>query len=387
MSSMTKRNAENCQRADDLARKARVAADRGSADMKALSRAMEAIQLSGDEIAKIIKTIDEIAFQTNILALNAAVEAARAGEAGMGFAVVADEVRNLAQRSAQAARETSQKIASAIGNTTQGVEISQQVAGSLNKIVQQIHEVDELMAEVASASKEQIQGIQQINTAISQMDKVTQSNAANAEESAASAQELNVQAQTTRKAVEELLELVAGQSRETEEMNGIQRHDERVETPVTVEIAGITEADPDSRHSEGAIQWDENRMATGVKPVDSQHQELIRRINELHDGCVRGTVREQLMEQLAFLGEYVKKHFAHEEAIMDQHQCPSRTMNRAAHAKFLNDYTEIVEMVQRNGATTHVALKLKQMLGDWLANHICRIDTGLRQCQTAAHRN
>ena len=128
MSCMTKRNAENAQKANELAKQARAAADNGASDMQAMSAAMDAIKASSDDIAKIIKTIDEIAFQTNILALNAAVEAARAGEAGMGFAVVADEVRNLAQRSAQAAKETAAKIEDAIAKTAQGVEISSKVA-------------------------------------------------------------------------------------------------------------------------------------------------------------------------------------------------------------------------------------------------------------------
>jgi methyl-accepting chemotaxis protein len=165
---------------------------------------MEAIKVSSDDIAKIIKTIDEIAFQTNILALNAAVEAARAGEAGMGFAVVADEVRNLAQRSAQAAKETAGKIEGAITKTGQGVEISSKVAQTLNEIVTKARQVDELVAEVASASREQTEGITQINTAVGQMDKVTQSNAANAEESAAAAEELNAQAEVMKQSVAEL---------------------------------------------------------------------------------------------------------------------------------------------------------------------------------------
>jgi len=132
MASMTKRNSENAQKANDLAKQARTAADKGVGDMQTMSSAMEAIKVSSDDIAKIIKTIDEIAFQTNILALNAAVEAARAGEAGMGFAVVADEVRNLAQRSAQAAKETAGKIEGAIAKTAQGVDISSKVALTLN---------------------------------------------------------------------------------------------------------------------------------------------------------------------------------------------------------------------------------------------------------------
>jgi len=210
MASMTKRNAENAQKANDLAKQARQAADKGVGDMQAMSAAMEAIKISSDDIAKIIKTIDEIAFQTNILALNAAVEAARAGEAGMGFAVVADEVRNLAQRSAQAAKETAGKIEGAITKTGQGVEISSKVALTLNEIVTKARQVDELVAEVASASREQTQGITQINTAVGQMDKVTQSNAANAEESAAAAEELNAQSAVMKESVSELLRLVDG---------------------------------------------------------------------------------------------------------------------------------------------------------------------------------
>jgi methyl-accepting chemotaxis protein len=213
MSSMTKRNSENAQKANDLAKQARDAADHGSNDVQAMSAAMGAIKASSDDIAKIIKTIDEIAFQTNILALNAAVEAARAGEAGMGFAVVADEVRNLAQRSAQAAKETAAKIEGAIARTGQGVQISSKVAQTLNDIVAKVRQVDELVAEVAGASREQTQGITQINTAVGQMDKVTQSNAASAEESAAAAEELNAQAETLKSAVAELAALVG--SRET----------------------------------------------------------------------------------------------------------------------------------------------------------------------------
>jgi methyl-accepting chemotaxis protein len=215
MASMTKRNSENAQKANDLAKQARSAADKGVGDMQTMSSAMEAIKVSSDDIAKIIKTIDEIAFQTNILALNAAVEAARAGEAGMGFAVVADEVRNLAQRSAQAAKETAGKIEGAIAKTAQGVDISSKVAVTLNEIVTKVRQVDELVAEVAGASREQTQGATQINTAVGQMDKVTQSNAANAEESAAAAEELNAQAATMKESVTELMQLVGGNNQTT----------------------------------------------------------------------------------------------------------------------------------------------------------------------------
>ena len=205
---MTKRNTDNSSGANDLAKQALAAAEKGAVDMQQMSAAMAAIKVSSDEIAKILKTIDEIAFQTNILALNAAVEAARAGEAGMGFAVVAEEVRSLAQRSAQAAKETAAKIEGAIGNTAQGVELSAKVAQALEDIVTRARQVDELASEVSAASREQSQGVDQINLAVSQMDKVTQSNAASAEESASAAEELNAQAETMKEAVAELLRLV-----------------------------------------------------------------------------------------------------------------------------------------------------------------------------------
>jgi len=175
-----------------------------------MAAAMKEIKTSGDDIAKIIKTIDEIAFQTNILALNAAVEAARAGEAGMGFAVVADEVRNLAQRAARSAKETSAKIENSVTKTAQGVHISEKVAQSLKEIIVKVREVDELAAGVASASKEQSHGISQVNVAVAQMDQVTQSNAASAEESASAAEELNAQAASLKESVAGLLQLIGG---------------------------------------------------------------------------------------------------------------------------------------------------------------------------------
>jgi len=210
MASMTKRNAENSNRVKELGSQARQAGDNGARDMSEMVGAMEAIKASSEEVSKIIKTIDEIAFQTNILALNAAVEAARAGEAGMGFAVVADEVRNLAQRCAQAAKETAGKIEDAVAKSQRGAEISARVSVSLDEIVSKARQVDELAGEVAAASQEQSQGIAQVNTAVAQMDKVVQSNAASAEESAGAAEELNAQAQSLKDSVARLVALVDG---------------------------------------------------------------------------------------------------------------------------------------------------------------------------------
>ena len=185
--SMTKRNADNAQSGKASAASARAAAETGAQEMERMQSAMTAINQSSLEISKIIKTIDEIAFQTNILALNAAVEAARAGEAGAGFAVVADEVRSLAQRSAVASRETADKIAVATERSAQGVQLSSRVADELSVIVNQIREVDRLVVEVASGSHEQKVGLEQISTTITRMDQMTQANAATAEQTASAA--------------------------------------------------------------------------------------------------------------------------------------------------------------------------------------------------------
>ncbi|HQF37875.1 MAG TPA: methyl-accepting chemotaxis protein [Opitutaceae bacterium] len=212
MASMTRRNADNARRANDLAKETRAAAEVGARDMEAMSVAMREIKASSDDIAKILKTIDEIAFQTNILALNAAVEAARAGESGAGFAVVADEVRSLAQRAAQAAKETAMKIESAITKTAQGVQLSERVANALQDIVGKARQVDELAGDVSQASQEQTTGIAQLNQTIAQMDQVTQATAAGAEEGASAAEELTAQAASLQEAVRELRALVDGSS-------------------------------------------------------------------------------------------------------------------------------------------------------------------------------
>jgi methyl-accepting chemotaxis protein len=238
--SMTKRNSENAQKAHILSGETRLGAELCAQRTEEMQGAMKSIQkastemavaihgitTSSNSISKIISTIDEIAFQTNILALNAAVEAARAGEAGMGFAVVAEEVRSLARRSADAAKETASMIEAAVTQSQRGVEVNSKVTASIAEVAQKANgvrdslghivgkarEVDSVISQITEASKEQNSGLEQINTAINTMNQVTQANAAGSEETAAASEELTAQSIELRAGVDVLVKLVNGQS-------------------------------------------------------------------------------------------------------------------------------------------------------------------------------
>ncbi len=208
MSSMTRKNAENAQQAAVLVTDVARQMTESNAALTEMVLSMAAMKDSNSKVAKIIQTIDEIAFQTNILALNAAVEAARAGEAGMGFAVVADEVRNLAQRSAQAAKDTAGLIEESIARSQEGADRVEQVAAAISTIAGSVEQVNGIVQEVREASQQQTQGIDQVTQAIAQMERVTQTTAATAEESAAASEELNAQAETAAAIVDQLEALV-----------------------------------------------------------------------------------------------------------------------------------------------------------------------------------
>jgi len=216
MASMTAKNADNAEEANQLTVKAKASAEEGNETMKSLQAIMQELHGGNNQILAIIKSIDEIAFQTNLLALNAAVEAARAGEHGKGFAVVADEVRNLAQRCATASKETADLINARVKSNDNALKITETFALKLKDIATDTKKVADLMGEISAASREQSEGVSQIGTAITSIDNVTQQNAANAEQMASASEELSAQSENLRDIVQELADQIGGAKANTE---------------------------------------------------------------------------------------------------------------------------------------------------------------------------
>ncbi len=280
LSAMTGQNTENTKQADSFSREAQSAALEGADAMKRMDDAMSHIQQSSDNTAKIIKTIDDIAFQTNLLALNAAVEAARAGEAGRGFAVVAEEVRTLARRSADAAKTTSSLIEDSQKSTEQGVKTAEEVREDLVQIEDKISRVAELVSDVTEASLEQAAGIEEVSSSVVQMSRITQQNAGMAEGSAAASEELSMQAKKLLEAVGQLKSVVWGGegSRTVSEKPAIHRKSER--TAATERISRPAEAAEEVKEETDRFEL---QPADPDDDIDDESEDKPERIIPLED--------------------------------------------------------------------------------------------------------
>jgi len=385
-----KSNAETATQANQLANTAKAAAEMGSQRMQALNGSMVAITESSGQIAKIIKTIDDIAFQTNILALNAAVEAARAGRHGKGFAVVAEEVRSLAARSAKAARETADLIEGSKGRVDEGNRIAKETAAALAEIVGGIVKVGDLVGEMAAASNEQAQGIAQISQGLGQIDQVTQQNTATAEETAAAAEELSGQAEELRGLVgqfklkgqtadhrpktEDHRPKTDGQGRKTEggrpakaitAGGGWDSMQKPASSSVSDDVRTSQQGGNDDSRGE-VLKWT-TALSVSNRKLDDQHKNLVRLVNDMYVAMRGGKANSVVSSILDELVQYTVTHFAEEEAMMKLYKYPGLEAQCAMHHELVRQVGEIRE--QFNSGMP-VGTKMFNFLKGWLVNHI-----------------
>lgn len=370
-SSMVHQNRENTQQAAMLAKEAKKYAEQSNYEMEKMSTSMSELKSSSSEIAKIIKVIDEIAFQTNILSLNAAVEAARAGDAGKGFAVVAEEVRNLAQRSAQAAKDTAVIIESNVNLSDNSVNVASSVKKSVESIANQASKVSDLLEEIAVATNEQAQGVEQINQAISQMEIAQSSNSQTADEAASASRTLQEQAINVREIVDSLVILIDGAGAVTSR-NATSYYPRpaltRISPRQNVSVAKKYQPSLSSnKNRDVLINWNDS-YSVGVVEMDNQHKQLVNLLNDLYSAMQSQKSSEIIGKVLNKLISYTEKHFSDEEEFMKKYSYPGIGNQIKEHTAF----TDKVKKFKGDYDTgkTSISVSITSFLKDWLVNHI-----------------
>lgn len=370
-----KRTADNAKEASEKVYSAQDALTVSNDQMQEMIQAMSVISHKSEDIGKIIKTIEDIAFQTNILALNAAVEAARAGEAGRGFAVVADEVRNLASKSAEAAKNTTGLIEGTIEAVNNGTDIANRTAQALVETVESAGAVVTYVDDISTSAAEQAESIFQVRQGVDQIAGIVQTNSATAEESAAASEELSAQAQTLKNLVE-----VFNLRKDSVYATHTSFHQKSVYHPTasTSSAATVVPSGNLAPTSGKALkvkryEWDES-WETGNQLIDSQHKEFIRRINNLLEACSLGKGRDEIFSAAQFLTEYTDKHFGDEEKLQKQYAYPDRVNHKKMHEGFKKTVKEINERLEKEGSSVALVGKINSDVAGWLINHIKKQD-------------
>ncbi|MDR2132786.1 MAG: bacteriohemerythrin [Clostridiales Family XIII bacterium] len=368
----------------------KVKAEQGTDRMNEMMEAVREISEASHSINSVIKIIDDIAFQTNILALNAAVEAARAGQYGKGFAVVAEEVRNLAAKSAEAAKNTSNLIENSVNKAELGVDIAGKTSESLVEIVDGVIDSSKIIEKIARDMSRQSDIVKQIDANVGQITQVVRMNTATAEESAAASEELSSQSAVLSGLIGRFT-LKAGAGAKGRALplaaRSVSASPARTFAPPAPQTkpalsssrAASHAAAPQQQHGAESFTWTPD-LETGNELIDSQHKQLIEAIANLMDACSGGKGRSVLVDTIDFVESYTAKHFGDEEELQQRHRYPDYPNHKKLHDGFKRVVAELGAQLKEEGPTIALVGKVNTHIGGWLVNHIKREDT-----KVAAH--
>ncbi len=381
LATIVKQNADHARQANQLAVGARGQAEQGRAVTEHMIGAMKGIDVASRKVADIVSTVDGIAFQTNLLALNAAVEAARAGEQGRGFAVVAGEVRKLAQRSADSAREIKSLIADNLAKVGDGTRFANESGQTLGEIVVATQKVNDIVAEMAAAGREQASGIEQVNKAIFGMEQITQQNATLVKQTAAASRLMSEQAQELQRLVG-FFKMDREMPIPTTDLAGLPLHSSNrsvaktnefkpdKDRPINLSVLNET-TDPSDRNRVRLITWSD-ALSVNDPEIDNQHQQLIGMINDLHEAMREGKTQSIMGNLFNRLIEYTAKHFSYEEKRMKDCGYPNLVEHKARHADLVKQV--IALQGKFNSGSQHINMKVMNFLKEWITNHIQKGD-------------